>query len=92
MDENRDDVIELINENGEPEAFEHVMTLEYKEHAYLIMHPVGAEDVDDGEVVVLSVDTDDDGQEVYNLVEDPELAQNVFDEFLLILESDEEDE
>ena len=92
MSEQNEAIIELINEHGEPERFEHIMTLEYKEHAYLIMHPADAEDADEGEVVVLSVDTDDDGEEVYNIVEDPELAQGVFDEFLMILESDEAEE
>ncbi len=89
--EMNDAIIELINEQGEPEKFEHLMTLEYKEKAYLIMHPAEAEDVDDGEVVVLAVNTDDDGEEVYEIVEDEKLAQEVFEEFLLILDSDEEE-
>ena len=92
MSEQNEAIIELINENGEPEQFEHIMTLEYKEHAYLIMQPAEAEDAEEGEVVVMSVDTDENGEEVYNIVEDPELAQGVFDEFLMILESDEADD
>ena len=47
--------------------------------------------MDDGEVVVLAVNTDGEGEEVYEIVEDEKLAQEVFEEFLLILDSDEEE-
>ena len=90
--ENQAMTIELINENGQAESFDHIMTLEYKERVYMIMHPLEANDLEDGEVVVFSVTGQEEGQELYEIVQDEALAQEVFDEFLLILESDEEDE
>ena len=89
-EEEKSAVIELINEDGEPEQFEHVMTLSYEENAYLIMHPMDAED--EGEVVVMAIVADENGDESYEMVEDEELAGHVFDEFLMILEEDETEE
>jgi len=86
--ENQVEFVELINEFGEAERFEHVMTLEYKDQPYLILHPVDEED--EGAVVVFSI-TSEDGQESYDVVEDEQLSSEVFSEFLMILESDEEE-
>lgn len=90
MSEEKQAIIELFNEDNEPEQFEHVMTLSYEENAYLIMHPVEAED--EGEVVVMAIHAEENGDESYEIVEDEDLAARVFNEFLLILEEDEADE
>ncbi len=84
------EVVELINEFGTAEQFEHVMTLEYKDQPYLILHPLDEED--EGAVVVFAVTTDEDGNESYDVVEDETLSSEVFSEFLMILESDETEE
>lgn len=84
------EIVELINEFGEPERFEHVMTLEYQENPYLVMHPQDADD--EGAVVVFRIVTDDAGEETYEVVEDEELSNAVFSEFLMILEAGEEEQ
>jgi hypothetical protein len=92
--DNREAVVEMINEKGETEPFEHIMTLEYKDRVYMIMHPAaeeGPEQAEEDEVVVFSV-TEEDGEALYEIVQDEKLAQEVFDEFLMILEADEESE
>jgi uncharacterized protein YrzB (UPF0473 family) len=89
--EEKEPIIELLNENNEPERFEHIMTLEYKEKPYLIMHPVDDKDLEEGEVVIFSIVTDDKGEEYYEALEDEGLLEEVFNEFLLILETDEEE-
>ncbi len=86
-EEENNAVIELINEEGSTESFEHVMTVSYKESPYLIMHPLDAED--EGEVVVMSIQAGEDGTESYEIVTDEHLAENVFREFQMILEADE---
>jgi len=83
-------IIELLNEDNQPERFEHLMTLSYKENPYLVMHPV--ESKDEGEVVIFAVENEGEDGESYRIVDDEKLAQEVFDEFLLILDSDEDDE
>jgi len=84
------EIVELINEFGEPERFEHVMTLEYQEKPYLVMHPEDADD--EGAVVVFRIVTDEAGEETYEVVEDEEESGAVFSEFMMILEAGEEEE
>lgn len=84
-----DNKVELIDENGDRVEFEHLMTLEYMGNQYLVLHP-SDESVADDEVVIMSVDTDDDGEEFYEPVDDEDTANKVFMEFLSILEMEEE--
>ena len=45
---------------------------------------------DDSEVIILKIETDEDGEDIYVSVDDDELSQKVFD--LLMASMDEEDE
>ena len=80
--------VSLINENGEEEFFEHLMTLKYKGVEYVILHPDVEEEEGDVSVVIMSVD-DDEGETAYNIVDDEALANEVFMEFIGIDEEDE---
>ena len=55
-----------------------------------MVQPLDDPEVDEGEVVIMSVE-EEQGDEVYVPVADEKLAQAVFEEFLLILESDDEE-
>ena len=51
-----------------------------------------AED-DEGEVVILKIQTDDDGEDFYVSIEDDELYDSLFEEFVELVENeDDEDE
>ena len=56
QDENNDeDIVELIDENGEKTLFEHLATLEYKGESYLALCDPDADD-EDLEVFILKID------------------------------------
>lgn len=90
--EEENSIIELINENGEPEKFEHLATLEYEGDYYIALMLADDEEEDeeaDGTVVIMKIDEDENGEECYTVVEDEELEAAVFDKFLQLLEEDD---
>jgi 6-phosphofructokinase len=92
MSENQDSsIIELIDENGQTVQFEHVATLEH-EGAYYIALMLLDEDHssedDEGELVLMKIDTDDKGEECYVAVEDEDLQQVLFDKCMALLDEE----
>jgi putative Holliday junction resolvase len=84
-------MVELIDENGNPCSFEHLMTLEYKEKYYLIL--VAGEDSEtdeEGEIVIMMIDKDDKGEDCYVPVEDPDTMQAVYDLYVQTVESEDD--
>ena len=90
MDE-RTDLIELIDENGETVYFEHLMTLEHEGEYYIVlMTPETTNDEEEGDVVVLQLAKDDKGEDCYVTIEDDETAQAVYEKFIKIIEEDDD--
>ncbi len=82
--EQENDLVELIDENGEHTVFEHLATLEYEGDSYLALcDPESNED--DLEVFILKIEQDDDGNDVYNVPED-DVADAVFAKLVQLLE------
>lgn len=71
-----DDLIELVDENGETNVFEHLATLEYEGESYLALCDPESEE-EDLEVFILKIEQDDNGEDVYN-VPDDDVADAVF--------------
>ena len=86
------DEIVLLDENGEEASFVHVLTFVYEGQKYVVLEPVEQQDDEEAEVVLLKVDTKD-GQDYYNTIDNEILLNEVFHEFLDIVEEMEgEDE
>lgn len=88
-DDNEDqgaDVIELTDENGDTEAFEHLATLEMDGESYLVLGKPDVPDDEDLEVEVLRIETDENGADVYMSIEDDDEAEKVFDRFVEMLD------
>ena len=64
-----DDLIELVDENGETTVFEHLATLEYEGESYLALCDPESEE-DDLEVFILKIEQDENGEDVYNVPDD----------------------
>lgn len=90
MDE-QENLIELVDENGETVAFEHLATLEKDDVEYIAMMVPGEEDDEEGEVVFMQIAQDDEGKDCYICVEDEDLQTELFDQFLQLMESEEEE-
>ncbi len=78
--EEEDELIELVDENGETTVFEHLATLEYEGDTYLALcEPEDEESNEDEdlEVFILKIEQDEEGNDVYT-VPDDDVADAVF--------------
>ena len=80
-----DDIVELIDENGEKNLFEHLATLEYKGESYLALCDPDADD-EDLEVFILKIEQDENGDDVYT-VPDDDVADAVFEQLVRLSDS-----
>ena len=87
-DNSDDELVELIDENGEKTLFEHLATLEYKGESYLALCDPEA-DEEDLEVFILKIETDENGEDVYT-VPDDDVADAVFEELVKLSDNMEE--
>ena len=86
-----DNIVELEDESGNTVRFEHIMTVQYGGDDYILLAPVDpTEDMEEDEVLVLKIDNDENGDEIYLSIDDDDLVQKVFEKYLEIVESDEE--
>ena len=94
MEENENIVELLDDETGETVVFEHLATLEHEGNMYIaLMLPEDVEsDDDEGEVIIMKIDQDEDGNECYVSVEDDALQEAVFEKFLALMEEDDTDD
>lgn len=92
LDMAREDIVELVDEDGNAVSFEHLMTLEHNGNAYICLVPVEPmEDVAEDELVILRIETDEEGNDVYATIDDDDELDAVFEKYLEIAEADEED-
>ncbi|MGI6214361.1 MAG: DUF1292 domain-containing protein [Christensenellales bacterium] len=84
------DIIELTDEGGKTEQFHYIATVPYEDEEYILLTSASDEDNDDyAEVVVLKIEQDENGEDMYISCENDETSQAVFDLFLQMLEDEE---
>lgn len=93
MTEERDDIVVLVDENGDEVQFEHLDTIEMDDNEYVILLPVSetGETQEEGavdEVVILKIEHNDEGEDSFVSVEDEEELNAVFDEFKTRMEEE----
>lgn len=85
MTEERDDLVVLVDENGDEVEFEHLDTIEMNGSEYVVLLPVSEEGEEDeqaaDEVVILKIDHNENGEDSFVTVEDDEELEAVFSEF-----------
>lgn len=87
----QDDIVELVDEDGKEVSFEHLMTLEHKGNTYICLAPVEPDDdIGEDELVILRIDTDEDGNDAYVTIDDDEELDDLFEKYLEIAEADED--
>ncbi|MDE6275307.1 MAG: DUF1292 domain-containing protein [Clostridia bacterium] len=95
-----EEIIVLADEEGKEIEFRHIATLDYEEEWYMYLEPLeemaGEEkksvdgDVEETEMVIFHIQSDADGNDVFVPVEDEELLDKLYNEFLKELDSQEE--
>lgn len=95
--EMEDNIIELIDEEGNAANFELVASVEHDGDTYImvveesVLEAAEENDELEMEAMVLKVEMDD-GEEVYVPIEDDDLAAVVFEKCLAVLDEEFEDE
>jgi len=95
MDAERDDIVVLVDEDGEEVEFEHIDTIEMNGNEYVVLIPL-EEDIDDDqedeEVIILKIEHGEDGDDTFVTIEDDDELEEVFNEFQARLEEEFEAE
>ena len=92
--EQRDNVVQLRDEGGNSVSFRHLITVERAGNKYVLLEAVqDMEDCMEGESVILRIERDESGEDVYVTIEDEAELQAVCDICIAELEElDAEDE
>lgn len=89
MTEERDDIIVLVDENGEEEEFEYLDTIEMNDKEYVVLIPAveaqkeegqDGQDDDEDEVVILRLEHTSEEEDSFVSVEDENELNLVFEE------------
>ncbi|HWQ58732.1 MAG TPA: DUF1292 domain-containing protein [Clostridia bacterium] len=79
------DTIVLLDEGGEPARFEHVLTFFYEGARYVALVPEEEAGDEEAEVILLRIE-EKDGEDVYVSIENEVLLDEVFGEFLDLMD------
>ena len=88
-------IIELTDEEGVTSQFEYLTTINYQDEDYVVLMLAQDEEQDDeeGEVLILKIEKDPETDEdLYVSVDDDEISQAVFDQFVAMIDEEDEDE
>ncbi|MBQ8082142.1 MAG: Holliday junction resolvase RuvX [Clostridia bacterium] len=87
------DIIELTDEEGVTTKFEYLTTIDYEGDLYvallLLNEEEEAADDEDGEVLILKIEQDDSGEDIYVSVDDDAVAEAVFNKYMEMVEEEE---
>ena len=88
-----DNFVTMVDENGEEFVLELLETIDYKDASYTAFLPADLDENDpDYGLVLLRNDVDENGEEVYDTIDDDDELDDVYEQFMRILFDDEEEE
>lgn len=93
MQENNENIIELVDEEGETVQFEHLATIEHEGDFYIVLTELTEDMPEDGEcdVVIMKIEQDEDGNDTYVYEEDEALQEVLFAKFLALMDEESEE-
>jgi len=87
-----DNIVVLSDEDGNDLKFQHLMTLEYNGKDYIVLCPAEPmDDIGEDEAVILRIEQDDEGNDVYESLTDENELEKVFEKYLEIAGTEEDD-
>lgn len=78
-EEVNENLIELIDENGESTVFEHLDTVELNGKTYFALTEFVEEEHEEDDIYIMKVVTDENGEETLELLEDKKEIKEVYD-------------
>ncbi|MDD5017124.1 MAG: DUF1292 domain-containing protein [Eubacteriales bacterium] len=87
-----DSVVVLKDEQGRDVKFFHIMTFDFEDSFYVALTPESEVDgVKNGEVILLEITEDEDGNDCYGPIPDEAQLDRVWEEFERLYYEDDED-
>ena len=87
------DFVTIIDDEGNEFELEVIESMDYNGHSYMALLPADmSEDDPDYGFVLLRVVEDENGDEVFESIDDEDELQDVYERFMVLLYDDEEDE
>ncbi len=88
-----DSFVTMVDENGEEFVLEMLESIDYKDATYTAFLPADMDENDpDYGLVLLRNAVDENGDEVFDTIDDEDELDDVYEQFMRILFDDEEDE
>ena len=88
-----DNFVTMVDENGEEFVLEMLETIDYKDKTYTAFLPADLDENDpDYGLVLLRNAVDENGDEVFDTIDDEEELNDVYEQFMRILFDDEDEE
>ena len=85
--------VQLIDENGREVAFDHLLTFDYEGRRFIALMPMEeVEGIGEDEVLLLCIEQDENGKDVYVQIDNEILLDEAFDHFLELMEEMDESE
>ncbi len=92
-EEMESNIVELTDEDGVTTEFEYLSTIEHKGESYVVLlAPQEEENEEEGEVVILKIQKDENGEDTYVSCDDEEIEEEVFELFMEEMEEEEDGE
>ena len=89
MNEEDDELVELISEDGESVVLEHMATLEYEGNTYLALTPPSEEEDEEEEIeiIIMKIEQDENGEDIYTRPDEDE-EEAVFEKLMEMLDEE----
>ena len=88
-----DNLVTMVDENGEEFVLELLESIDYKDATYTAFLPADLDENDpDYGLVLLRNAVDENGEEVYDTIDDDDELDEVYEQFMRILFDDEDGE
>ncbi len=86
-------VVTLVDEDGKDVQFDHLLTFDYEGHRFIALMPMEeVEGIADDEVLLMTIEQDETGEDVYRPVENEVLLDEAFERFLDLMDELEDEE
>ncbi len=87
------DFITIIDEDGQESELEVIDRMDYNGESYMAFLPADMDENDpDYGFIILRVVTDENGDEIFESIDDEEQLQDVYEHFMVLLFDDEDEE
>ena len=91
MEVEQENIVQLVDDEGNEVEFEHLMTLEHNGNVYICLAPLEEmEDVAEDELVIMKILQDEEGNDYYASITNEAELNEVFEKYLEIAEADDE--